>query len=78
MVASNASRSGTRDVSTSILLVSIGRRRMVASIMMPVRPIPPMVAQNNEGLRSGPTTVVEPSASIIVIASRWLPIEPST
>ena len=40
---------------------------MVASIMMPVRPIPPIVAQNNAGLRSGPITVVEPSASIIVI-----------
>ena len=51
----------------SILLVSIGSRRMVASIMMPVRPMPPIVAQNSEGLRSGPITVVEPSASIIVI-----------
>ena len=50
-----------------IRLVSIGIRRIVASIITPVRPMPPTVAQNSAGLWSGPITVVEPSASIIVI-----------
>ena len=36
---------------------------------MPVSPIPPTVAQNSSGSRSGPISTTEPSASISVICA---------
>jgi len=67
-----------RVVSTDIRLVSMGSKRMVASRITPVSPMPPTVAQNNSGRRSGPTITCEPSASSIVSEVMWLPNEPST
>ena len=66
-----------RRVSTDIRLVSIGIRRNVASRMIPVSPMPPTVAQNRSGSRSGPTSTTVVSASIIRIRRTWLPNDPS-
>ena len=52
------SRSSARSVSTSIQLVSTGIIWIVARVTMPVRPIPPAVAQNRSGSDPGDTTRV--------------------
>ena len=57
------SRSRVRSVMTCIDAVSIGNRRMVASEIRPVSPMPPAVAQNTSGSRSA-LTVRVPSAGV--------------
>ena len=57
------SRSGVRVVSTEQRLVSMRSSRTVASRMTPVSPMPPTVAQNSSGRRSGPSSTTEPSAT---------------
>ena len=73
-----ASRSAARVVSTAHRLVSMRSRPIVASRMIPVRPIPPTVAQNRSGRTSGESSTVVPSASSNDIRRTWLPNEPST
>ncbi len=57
-------------------LVSIGINPNVASTMIPVRPIPPTVAQKRSGRRSGPTSATVPSASSRLKRRTWFPNEP--
>ena len=71
------SRSLVRSVSTSSWLVSIGFRRMVASRTMPVRPMPPAVAQNRSGSWLGVIRCLPPAGVTMVMASTWLHQEPA-
>ena len=66
-----------RSVSMAQRLVSIRSRRIVASTMIPVSPIPPTVAQNSSGRSSGETSTIEPSASSRRSRSTLVPNEPS-
>ena len=50
-------RSSARSVSHTIRDVSTGCSRIVASVMTPVRPMPPAVAQNASGVPSGSSVV---------------------
>ncbi len=67
-----------RVVSTEHRLVSMRSSRTVASRMTPVSPMPPTVAQNSSGRRSGPSSTTEPSASSSDRRCTWLPNDPST
>ncbi|TPW13414.1 MAG: hypothetical protein FD127_2041 [Acidimicrobiaceae bacterium] len=59
-------------------LDSIGSSPMVASRIAPVRPMPPMVAQNSSGSLERLSSTTSPEASCSDIRTRWLPNEPST
>ena len=63
-------------VSTSTLSVSIFMSLKVTLVTMPVRPMPPMVAQNSSGSAVG-ETVTAPRGVTRRISSTWSPIEPS-
>ena len=58
-----SSMSGVRTVSTRTLEVCTGFSWTAAARMMPVRPIPPAVAQNSPGSSSGVTRHWRPSGS---------------
>ena len=72
-----SSRLSIRRVSTDMRLVSIGINRKVASRITPVSPIPPTVAQNSSGSRSGPISTTVVSASISRRRVTCVPNEPS-
>ena len=67
------SRSGTRSVSTRSRLVSIGCRRIVASTIVPVRPMPPHVAQKASASSSGVSVLRVPSGRASTSDSTWAP-----
>ena len=65
-----------RWVSTIIADVSIRRRRIVTSVMTPVRPIPPAVAQNRSASLVGESSNT-PLGACKVIRSTWCAMLPS-
>src|SRR5438132_712687 len=77
MRAMTSSRSDARSVSTRMRDVSTAMRPRVASTTTPVSPIPPAVAQNKAGSRSGPT-VTWPEGVARTRALTWRQKPPST
>jgi hypothetical protein len=60
------------------MLVGIGWRAIVASRIVPVRPMPPTVAQNSSGRDSGVSVRLVPSGCARTSERTWRPKLPPT
>ena len=72
-----ASRSRATIVRWRIQPVRTGRSRIVASTIVPVSPIPPIVAANNAAFSAGEQVSVCPSGSTSLSDSTCAPKPPS-